>query len=72
LAHLHGLSHSIVDPARTLGALVGFEQDAGVGELAGRGVPASIRFFNSARSVSLKITGYFFFIMDKHTHCILE
>ena len=29
--------HSIVDPARTLRALVGFEQDASVGELAGRG-----------------------------------
>src|SRR5215207_386449 len=37
LAHLNGLCDLLVDPGRTLLALVGFEQDAGVGELASRG-----------------------------------
>jgi hypothetical protein len=34
---LHRIRDLLVHPARTLGALVGFEQDASVGELAGWG-----------------------------------
>src|SRR5215218_9925993 len=37
LAYLHRLCDLLIDPGRTLGALVGLEQDASVGELAGRG-----------------------------------
>ena len=37
LAYLHGLRDRIVNPARTLCALVGLEQDASVSELSGRG-----------------------------------
>ena len=39
LAHLHGFGDIGIDPARTLGALVGFEQDAGMGELTCGAVP---------------------------------
>jgi hypothetical protein len=37
LAHLHRLADLLIDPAGALRALVGFEQDASVSELAGRG-----------------------------------
>jgi hypothetical protein len=37
LAHLHRICYLLIYPARTLRALVGFEQDTRVGELAGRG-----------------------------------
>src|SRR5918995_3334346 len=37
LTHLQRIRDLLVHPAKTLGALVGFEQDASVGELAGWG-----------------------------------
>jgi hypothetical protein len=37
LARLHSICDLLIDPAGPLGALVGFEQDASVSELAGRG-----------------------------------
>jgi hypothetical protein len=36
LAHLHSLCDLLIDPARSLWTLVGFEQDTSVGELASR------------------------------------
>ena len=37
LAHLHSICNPLIYPARALLALVGFEQDASMGELAGWG-----------------------------------
>jgi hypothetical protein len=50
LAHLHSIRDLPIDSARPLRALVGFEQDPSVGELAGTGaVPAAIRLFRCSR-----------------------
>jgi hypothetical protein len=35
LAHLHGVGYLLIDPARSLCALVSLEQDTSVGEFAG-------------------------------------
>ena len=37
LADFDRLGNGVVHPARSVGALVGLEQDAGMGQLAGRG-----------------------------------
>ena len=65
------LRSGIVDPSGTLWALVAFEQDAGVGELARRGaVPAAMRCFNSYRSLLFSITGYFFIMGGAYPLCL--
>lgn len=37
-----------------------------------RAVPAAIRLLRCSRSVSVRMTGYVFFIIDEHSHCDSE
>jgi len=73
LAHLHRIGYLLIDSARTLRALVGFEQDASVSELAGRGGASGDQVLKlNSFSVTQDYEILFLHNEHKHTHYVLE
>ena len=59
-ADVEGLGDALVGPGGTAVGLVGLEQDAGMGQFAGRSLPPAVRSWRDWRSSVVNVTKYFF------------